>query len=378
VKPDFSTRRWFPGETGNPFDVVLHQLEAVQRLPWPVFGAALFLLAFLASRFSWLDGLFLGLFFLGDWLLVALLPRVRISYGPPQPPVLILAILRACVAFLAGPFSWYFQAAGTCLVVYAFWLEPQRLVITRQQLETSKLPHGVRLRLLHIADLHVERITRREEALQRQIETLQPDLILFSGDVLNLSYLHDPLAWQDARSVIRQWHAPLGVFAVSGSPAVDLPPDLDRLYEGLPARLLENEGITIQFDGASFEVFGLSCTHRPFVDGPRLEPATAENRNMLRILLYHSPDLAEDAARAGFDLQLSGHTHGGQVRLPWFGAIFTGSLFGKRFEAGRIQLDGLTLYVSRGIGLEGAAAPRLRFLCPPEIIFWDISGKPKS
>jgi uncharacterized protein len=73
-------------------------------------------------------------------------------------------------------------------------------------------------------------------------------------------------------------------------------------------------------------------------------------------------------------LQLSGHTHGGQVRLPFYGALFTASLYGKVFEAGRYKLKDLTLYITRGLGLEGAGAPRVRFLCPPEITLWEISA----
>jgi uncharacterized protein len=91
-------------------------------------------------------------------------------------------------------------------------------------------------------------------------------------------------------------------------------------------------------------------------------------------LLYHSPDLAPQAAEAGVDLQLSGHTHGGQIRVPFFGAFFTGSLYGKKFEAGRSQIEKMVLYITRGIGMEGAAAPRIRFLCPPEIILWEITS----
>jgi predicted MPP superfamily phosphohydrolase len=62
------------------------------------------------------------------------------------------------------------------------------------------------------------------------------------------------------------------------------------------------------------------------------------------------------------------------VRLPFFGALFSGSLYGKEFEAGRYQVGGSTLYVTRGIGMEGAGAPRVRFFCPPEIILWEIEG----
>ena len=62
------------------------------------------------------------------------------------------------------------------------------------------------------------------------------------------------------------------------------------------------------------------------------------------------------------------------MRLPIIGALYSGSLYGKRFEAGRRQVGGLTLYVTRGIGMEGKAAPRVRFLCSPEIILWEIEG----
>jgi predicted MPP superfamily phosphohydrolase len=71
---------------------------------------------------------------------------------------------------------------------------------------------------------------------------------------------------------------------------------------------------------------------------------------------------------------LSGHTHGGQVRLPFYGALVTASLYGKAFEAGRITLGSMTLYVSRGLGLEGTAGPRVRFLCPPEVVLWQLEG----
>jgi predicted MPP superfamily phosphohydrolase len=90
------------------------------------------------------------------------------------------------------------------------------------------------------------------------------------------------------------------------------------------------------------------------------------------LLLYHSPDLAEAAAEAGVDLYLAGHTHGGQVRLPFYGAIITMSAYGKRFEAGQYRVGATTLYVSRGIGMEGLRLPRVRFLCPPEIVVIDL------
>ena len=92
------------------------------------------------------------------------------------------------------------------------------------------------------------------------------------------------------------------------------------------------------------------------------------------LLLYHSPDLIVEAAQEQIDLYLGGHTHGGQLRLPLYGALVTGTASGKRYEMGRYDLGGTLLYVSRGVGMEGMAAPRARFLSPPEIVCVDVVG----
>jgi hypothetical protein len=81
-----------------------------------------------------------------------------------------------------------------------------------------------------------------------------------------------------------------------------------------------------------------------------------------------------EAARHGIDLYLCGHTHGGQVRLPGFGAILTSSQLGKRYEMGLYREGQTSMYVSRGVGLEGLSAPRVRFLAPPEITLITLQG----
>lgn len=375
---DFSTRKSFPGLSGNFFDVVLHTGDRISTIPWIVFIGLLALIAFAAGLANFGKTLILFGFFLGDTVLLALLPRLRISFGPVKPPVLILALMRAVIALL--PFSLgltsAIQAIGSFLVVYGFYFEPHRLTVTHQVYKTPKLPAESKIRVLHLGDIHIERMTKREKKLNELIGQIQPDLILFSGDILNLSCLHDPQSWADARQVISEWKAPLGVFMVTGSPAVDLPDIMPDLSVGLSAYWLYNENIHIPVGNAHIDLIGISCTHKPFMDGPILEQlASSSSPDNFKLLLYHTPDLAPVAARCGIDLQLSGHTHGGQVCLPGLGAIFTGSLYGRRYDSGRIQEGGCTLYITRGIGLEGAAAPRVRFLCPPEIIIWEITGE---
>lgn len=375
---DFSNHRHFPGTEGNPFDRWLRLLEDMQKLPAWVFAAGLFILAWIPSFLDPVRALSLFGFYILDWLLIALLPRFKRSFGPPRPTVFILSVLRLPFAFLPLPIHLSLQVLGTLLVVYGFWIEPHRLVVTRQSLQTGKLPTGSRLRVLHIGDLHIERLTQREKKLNQYIEEMKPDLILFSGDILNLSYLEDPTAIRDAKAVINEWRAPLGVFFVSGSEAVDLVHVFPSLVDDEHITWLDNQVAIVEKDGAVANVIGVTCSHRPHLDAPVLDELLENSPDHFNILIYHSPDLAPNAARLGVDLQLSGHTHGGQVRLPWFGPLYTASLYGRKFQSGRYQIGDLVLYITRGVGLEGKAAPRVRFFCPPEIILWEISGQPPS
>lgn len=372
VESDFSSRKRFPGETGNPLDTILHAFNAIERIPFPFFALLLLGLAIIFTFARWQFTFVLFFFFLFDWMALALLPRAMKSFGPSKPPTLILAGMRSLVALLPFIISFPLQFLGVLLVIYGFWIEPHYIQVTYQKLSTPKFRPVRPIRLLHLGDLHIERITTRERQLNRLINDLKPDLILFSGDILNLSFRQEPQAMEEARSILSGWAAPLGVFIVSGSPAVDLVDIFPKIILDLPLHWLDDERVTINFLGDAIDVIGLTCTHRPHEDGRRLNALIDTTLDHFTILLYHTPDLAPIASRSNIDLQLSGHTHGGQIRLPWFGALLTGSLYGKKFEAGRIPVGNLLLYVTRGLGMEGAGAPRVRFLCPPEIILWEI------
>jgi predicted MPP superfamily phosphohydrolase len=167
----------------------------------------------------------------------------------------------------------------------------------------------------------------------------------------------------------------LSTFAVLGSPAVDV--NSAPLFDGLPIRLLRNEAVEMDFGhGCNIAILGIECTRDIRNDAARLlSVPTPSPADSYRVLLYHSPDLAPVAPEAQVDLYLCGHTHGGQVRLPFFGAVATSSAFGKRYEMGLYQNGRMRLYVSRGVGLEGMGAPRVRFLCPPEITLITLTPK---
>ena len=269
-----------------------------------LFALLLFTIAFVASRFDPISALVLFAFYLGDWVILSMLPRAGKSFGPPKPPVFLLALLRAPFALL--PFPWWIlvEFVGTALVIYAFWLEPHHLSFTTQTLQSPKLGFTKPLRVLHLADIHVERITNRDRALLDMVHALAPDLILFSGDFLNLSYTQDALAQEHARSVLVELNAPLGVYAVSGSPAVDPPDVVTKLLDGMTnIRWLRDERAVVEYEGKKFEIVGLDCTHKPFIDGPNLtHTLDGSDPHTFRILVYHTPDLAPEAAQAGIEL----------------------------------------------------------------------------
>lgn len=378
----FAKTKFFPGCAGNPFDRVLHSLENLERIPPLLMNVILILLALLGGlpyyiknhSVPLMTGV-LALFFFLDYILISLLPATKRSFGPTKVVTLMLACLRVPFAWLPSGWNLGFEIAGTLLVIYGFYIEPFWVDVHHETFKSGKLSGESPIRVLQISDLHIERLTRRERSIIEKVKQLSPDLILFTGDVLNLSYIDNSTAQSDAVTFFSQLSAPLGVYGVTGSPAVDSPDFFSRLSGSTSLRWLNNETKSIETAAGSVNLVGITCTHNPDLDEKTLAallPKEQPNEKLLNILLYHSPDLAPNASHFDVDLQLSGHTHGGQVRFPIIGALYTGSLYGRLFQAGLYLVNGMTLYISRGLGLEGAIAPRVRFLCRPELILWEI------
>ena len=231
--------------------------------------------------------------------------------------------------------------------------------------------------MLHLSDFHVERLTRREEKVLQFIETAQPDLIVITGDYLNASNRRDPEAMAQVRQLLSRLKAPHGVYAVLGTPCIDLPAIATLHFKETDIQLLRQDSVEVDLgDGRKVALMGLDCTHDLAYDGHLLNRlAAVAPPDTTQVFLYHSPELMPQAAQHDIDLYLCGHTHGGQVRLPGYGALFTSCATGKRYEMGRYDENGTTMYISRGIGLEGFSMPRLRLFCPPEITLVTIEGE---
>lgn len=349
--------------------------RAAPRAPWYIVVA---LLGFLAL----------------DWLLLALLPRLGLSFGPVGPPFVALTLLRWLMAaplLLLWPWRrslarngakaalammGLFNAALSLCAIDGLYIEPFRLTTTKVTVDGPAFLPDRPLRIVQLSDLHIERTTRRERDVLAEIAVLEPDIIVLTGDYLNLSYLSDPATWADTRDFLAQLHAPYGIYAVTDRYA-DPVSAMRVIFDGQPIIVLYDETVCLPFDGAELCLIGIQ-SHRNARERDRavLESLVAQTPpEAYKLLLYHTPDLAEAAPANGIDLYLAGHTHGGQIRLPFYGAIVTFAAHGKKYEMGRYTLGKTTLYVSRGLGMEGSGAPRARFLCPPEIVVIDIGGE---
>lgn len=317
-----------------------------------------------------------------NWWFLRRLVTTKRSFGPDKPSALALgavgAIITAVLGFVGLPLILVplLLIALTLVAYYATWIEPFRIGVTRQQYIAKAWTVCMPLRLLHVGDIHVERITDRERKLNALIEQLHPDVIVFSGDFVNLSYTHDEQTRKDIREIVGAWRAPLGVYCVPGTPMVEPMERVLSFVEGLDnVTLLANSWAKIEHSGGELHILGLVTTHDLNADRSALKRLIKDTpEGGLALLLTHSPDIAPEAAEVGFDLYMCGHTHGGQIRLPGIGALISSSHHGNRFVMGRYEVGGMTLYTSRGVGLEGLGAPRARFLCPPEIILWEIGG----
>lgn len=365
---DFSNRSYFPGTPDHPFHAITAIQEAVSKVPAPIYS---FLQGgIIAIIFGNVEkALVITAFNLMDWVLLSLLPVCHISYGPPNLTALVLAVMRLPFLLLPSPFSLIIQGIGTLLILYGFYIEPQYPRVNRYHLQLSGSSERSHLvRIVHLSDLHMEYITRREERVIEMVNKISPDLVLYTGDFFNISFQHDPETFKDIIQFFEKIEAKFGIYGVTGSPSVDLPESIAAISSNIRLHLIDDSSLVLDVNGAKVELVGLACTHQPGKDVKRLAGLLEDHLVDARILLYHSPDIAPELEALPIDLQVSGHTHGGQVQLPFIGAIYSGSLYGLKFTNGFYQVNQSPyLIISRGLGLEGDAAPRVRFLSPPEI-----------
>ncbi|MGC1106130.1 MAG: metallophosphoesterase [Candidatus Acidiferrales bacterium] len=236
-----------------------------------------------------------------------------------------------------------------------------RIEVTEHRIGLPNLPESFRgLRVVQLTDIH-HGLYFPAAALSLAVELtnkLEPDIVALTGDFVTRSRNYiEPVA-----EMLGALRAREGVFAVLGNH--DFRVDADEIAAALDrhgVEVLRNRHVTLRRRGQRLCLAGIDdFLYR--ADLPRAVRGILEGTPT--ILLSHNPGIIEHAAELGINLVLSGHTHGGQVRLPLIGCVYGRSDEKMRFKKGRDSLGGTQIYVSRGLG---TVVLPVRYGCPSEI-----------
>ena len=256
---------------------------------------------------------------------------------------------------------------GIICVLYGLLIEPYWLKVEHVKLLSDKIPEGRSVRVVQLSDLHCDPKVRLERKLPGVIAAEKPDLIVFTGDAIN-----SPAGLPIFRELMESLAKIAPTYVVAGNWDTSFFKSSDR-FTGTGVTELVNEPARITLRGVDLCIAGLPVNTSHKVS----EVLKDVPERTYKIFLFHYPDFIEDMQHNNVDLYLAGHTHGGQVALPFYGALITLSKRGKQFESGLHKLGNTCEYTNRGIGMEGGNAPRVRFLARPEVTVFDISGTRK-
>jgi len=266
---------------------------------------------------------------------------------------------------LAAAADWkplWVGAAGYLLVfigasAWALAFEPDWVALERTRIAVDSPVLGRRtFRILHVTDLHLDAFGDRERVLLDVARREVPDLILFTGDYVNCRE-----AVPDLAALLRRLKAPHGIYGVEGHH--DHKFRIAGAFEEAGATLLRDEFVQIGTDGRRVVVAGLSSL------GARTLPEVLRTapEGAFRIVLNHEPDLADRLSPGDADLYLCGHTHGGQIRVPFLGPLLPGWRSEARVPAGESRRGATVVILNRGLGMSGGPLPRARLGARPEI-----------
>ena len=269
---------------------------------------------------------------------------------------------------------WSWLAAGALGALgYAAAIEPYDLRVIRLEMRTPRLPSAFDgYTVCQISDLHMRQMGRREQALRRLMPTLPPvDLVAITGDLI-----HTPRGVVPFLELAGSFAARDGLYAIFGNSEHKngvQPHTFAEALAGHNITPLLNRHVTLTRGGAQIALAGVDDPVNDRDDLAAALKGIPDDR--FTLLLMHSPDGIAEAIVRGVDVVLSGHTHGGQIRLPFFGAPHTHTHLGRRMSDGYyagarlrraigLRPGRTQLYVTRGLGVSGLA---LRFLAPPEL-----------
>ena len=278
-------------------------------------------------------------------------------------------------------------AAGVACVLYGTLFERRWYRLVRLRLDILPAQGPESLTVLHLSDLHFVRRDRKKARFLASLPSV--DVTIVTGD-----FLAEPAAVEAAVAGVAPTRGRIASWFVLGSNDYFVPRPLNYLAyfrkvrrqrtaaRGRAPELIDqlradgwddltNVRLEISLDGLPVELLGLDDAHMRAQDY-RVAPRRAPERFGLAVM--HSPDSAPESAALGYDFMLAGHTHGGQVCLPGFGALVTNCSMPPRLVKGLARIGGTILHTSAGLGTSKYAP--FRFACRPEATILELRRRP--
>jgi hypothetical protein len=256
--------------------------------------------------------------------------------------------------------------------------EPHETTISQIEIVLKRLPPAFEgIRIAQLSDIHFNSfMTKRHlEKVVALTNAQKPDCVVLTGDFVTAEENKKSriglaeFAWPCAE-VLRTLTAPLGCFAVLGNHDYETKADVvvEALSAGSKIQVLRNQANVIERDGARLWVAGIDDAIQ--ADASPSAALRGVPPQECTIVAVHEPDFADELRKFPVDFQMSGHSHGGQIRFPLVGALYLPPLAHK-YSLGHYQIGELQLYTNRGIGVIGLP---MRFMCPPEITIFTLKS----
>ena len=260
-------------------------------------------------------------------------------------------------------------------LVYAYVIEPDRLTLEKVGIRLDlgnsnpKNADETAMKIVHLSDFHFDTFGGREKKLIETVNEINPDYVFITGD-----FVDDFEKIKPCSEFLLKLTKNRKAFGVPGNwdhIAAKTPGELNELikkFNDSGVEILTNENVKLS---DNLYLIGVDDPHSGHDDITKAMHGVPGNSTT--ILIAHSPEILDKALAENIDLILTGHTHGGQVRFPLYGALWIPSKYGTKYSSGLYAEYGkdrhITLmYVNRGIGAtSGSSVGKIRMFCPPEV-----------
>lgn len=242
---------------------------------------------------------------------------------------------------------------------YSVFVEPNKLEVNHYKIQDAQLKD---LKIVFASDFHIK--PYQQKRLDKVVELINaenPDLVLSVGDFVSGHNKKMTMPIEDIAKGLGKVKSKYGFYTTLGNH--DIWQDSEKITKALKnngIKVLANENVSIQLNDQKIYIAGLE----DFMTGKPDIYKALDGTKSPTILLTHSPDMFVKVPE-GINLTLAGHTHGGQIRIPFIGPIFTASKFGDKYSKGLIEENERKLITTTGIG---TSILPIRFNCLPEIV----------